>query len=280
MNLKVYTLDKLKDFIACGKGDGLFYFSGPQLVKLFESIGFEDMYSMSKGFVGNELYGGKKSRKEYVANRLKKINNSKKLTEFMEVFINAALIQIDQNTIEGSEEEVFIASLNKIIKSNSYSIEKIKDGYCVSGYDTYEEPVELKAYFEDIQNQIIEEIKKAKFTIWVAVAWFTDQILFNELIKKKTEGLNIQVIVIDDDTNRRYGFRFEDHFETYRFPEQGMFKNIMHNKFCVIDLEIVISGSYNWTKKAQYNHESMEIKRNRKLAETYAKKFIELKNLL
>ncbi|WP_190284892.1 phospholipase D-like domain-containing protein [Bacillus sp. S3] len=279
MNLTEYTLNKLKDFIACGKGEESFYFSGPQLVKLFESVGFEDMYVMSKGFVGNDLRKSNMglSRKEYVIDRLKRINSSKKLKEFIELFINAVLIDLDQYTIGDTEEKVFVANLNKIIKSNRYSIEKIEDRYCVMGNDTYDEPVKLETHFEDIQNQIIEEIKRAKYTIWVAVAWFTDQKLFEELVQKKKEGLNVQVIVIDDDINRKYGFRFEDHFETYRLPEHGMFKNIMHNKFCIIDLNTVISGSYNWTKKAQYNDESIDIKHSREATEPYATKFIELK---
>ena len=187
------------------------------------------------------------------------------------------LIDLDLDSIEDTEEKVFVANLNKIIKSNSYSIEKIDDRYCVMGNDTYDEPVKLKTHFEDIQNQIIEEIKRARYTIWVAVAWFTDQKLFEELVQKKKEGLNVQVIVIDDDINRKYGFPFEDYFETYRLPEQGMFKNIMHNKFCIIDLNTVISGSFNWTKKAQYNDESIDIKYSRKTTEPYATKFIKLK---
>jgi phosphatidylserine/phosphatidylglycerophosphate/cardiolipin synthase-like enzyme len=53
----------------------------------------------------------------------------------------------------------------------------------------------------------------------------------------------------------------------------------MHNKFCVIDLKTVISGSYNWTKKAQYNNESIEVKHSRQLAEQYATEFIKLKSM-
>lgn len=272
------TLNKLKDFIACGNGEKPFYFSGPQLVKLFESVGFKDMYDMSNGgFVGNDLRKSNMSRKDYVINRLKRINSSKKLKEFIELFINAVLIDLDSDTIEDTEEKVFVANLNKIIKSNGYSIEKIDYRYSVMGNGTYDEQIKLETHFEDIQNQIIEEIKRAKYTIWVAVAWFTDQKLFEELVKKKKEGLNIQVIVIDDDVNRKYGFPFENHFETYRLPKQGMFKNIMHNKFCIIDLKTVISGSYNWTKKAQYNDESIDIKHSREATDPYATKFIELK---
>lgn len=277
MNLKAFTLDQLKEIIACGQREEIFYFSGPQLIKLFNSVGFEDMYVMGKGFVGNDLRKSNMSRKEYVINRLERINDSKKLKDFMEEFIERVLSYLDDEADVGKEEKVLIDKINKIMKSNGYSIEKIEDKYYILGKDIYDEPVELKTHFEDIQNQIIEEIARAKYTIWVAVAWFTDQKLFEALVKKKKEGLNVQVIVNDDLINRKCGFRFEEHFETYRLPEQGMYRNIMHNKFCVIDLKTVISGSYNWSNKAQYNDESIDIKYSREAAEPYATEFIKLK---
>lgn len=134
-------------------------------------------------------------------------------------------------------------------------------------------------HFEDIQEQIIEQIKQAKYTIWVAVAWFTDDVLFKELVNKKNEGLNIQIIVIDDDINKEHGCKYEEYFETYRLKKDGYFKNnIMHNKFCVIDLKIIIHGSYNWTKKARYNKETISIDTDRTIAEKFADEFINLKS--
>jgi hypothetical protein len=79
-------------------------------------------------------------------------------------------------------------------------------------------------HFEDIQNQIIEQIKSAKYSIWVAVAWFTDKTLFDLLIIKKQEGLNIQIIVINDDINKNYGQPYEKYFETYRVNPTGKYQ--------------------------------------------------------
>ncbi|MGE7768464.1 phospholipase D-like domain-containing protein [Peribacillus sp. NPDC096540] len=53
--------------------------------------------------------------------------------------------------------------------------------------------------------------------------------------------------------------------------------SLLHHKFCVINLNAVISGSYNWTIKVQYNDESIDIKHRREYTEPYAKKFIDLK---
>ena len=51
----------------------------------------------------------------------------------------------------------------------------------------------------------------------------------------------------------------------------------MHHKFCIIDLNTVIQGSYNWSKKAQYNGENIDTVTNPSHALQYADRFIKLK---
>lgn len=51
----------------------------------------------------------------------------------------------------------------------------------------------------------------------------------------------------------------------------------MHNKFCIIDLETVLHGSYNWTNKAQYNYETIIIEKDCIFAEKFSEEFIRLK---
>ncbi len=136
-----------------------------------------------------------------------------------------------------------------------------------------------EVYFEKIEQEIIEAIDNAEFTIWVAVAWFTNQKLFNQLVAKKNQGVNVQLIILDDKINESSGLNYEREFETYRCPKFGKYKdNILHVKFCIIDLKEVIHGSYNWTNKANYHDEYIENDKNRKKAEHYAKQFIKLKN--
>lgn len=144
--------------------------------------------------------------------------------------------------------------------------------------DGNEKPTLPEVYFEKIEQEIIEAIDSAEFTIWVAVAWFKNQKLFNHLVAKKNQGVNVQLIILDDKINESSGLSYEREFETYRFPKYGKYENILHVKFCIIDLKQVIHGSYNWTYKANYNYEYIENDKNRKKAEDYAKQFIKLKN--
>jgi phosphatidylserine/phosphatidylglycerophosphate/cardiolipin synthase-like enzyme len=139
--------------------------------------------------------------------------------------------------------------------------------------------IEQEVYFEDLQRQILEQLQTAEYTIWIAVAWFTDPVLFSELMKKRMEGLNIQIIIIDDEINAKANLDFEKLFETYRIKPDGYFNNIVHHKFCIIDFKSIIHGSYNWTKKAQYNKETLNIDINSELAGKFAKEFMKIKKV-
>jgi phosphatidylserine/phosphatidylglycerophosphate/cardiolipin synthase-like enzyme len=43
----------------------------------------------------------------------------------------------------------------------------------------------------------------------------------------------------------------------------------MHNKFCVIDYETVITGSYNWTRQAAINEENIVVFKDKKQADQF-----------
>ena len=49
--------------------------------------------------------------------------------------------------------------------------------------------MEASAYFSDIQASISEEIEKAKYNIFVAVAWITDKTLWTILETKASVGV-------------------------------------------------------------------------------------------
>lgn len=131
--------------------------------------------------------------------------------------------------------------------------------------------------FDNIKKSISSEIEKANFTIWIAVAWFTDTDLANLLYKKSQQGLNIQILLNDDKINSKLKTKLKEYFEVTLAPSSGIYDKLMHNKFCVIDLEKTIHGSYNWTNKAQYNDETISIIESRKEAKEFAKQFLKLK---
>ncbi len=140
------------------------------------------------------------------------------------------------------------------------------------------EDVSQEIVFENIRNQIIEEIRAAKYIIWVSVAWFTDPVLYQELLKKKRQGLVIEIALDECEKKRNAEFKLEDDYPVHWITVQSYYQNIMHEKFCVIDLYTSIHGTFNWTKAANYNKEHISIDKNHATAEAFADEFMKLKN--
>lgn len=169
------------------------------------------------------------------------------------------------------------------VKKMCYEIYPTSDEYDL--FDVFFKPgilstnevVSQEIHFEQIQKEIVNEIRSAKYMIWVAMAWFTDPVIYSELIKKKREGLTIELVLDDNEKNHNAEFDLEKDFPVYWVSIESLFKNIMHNKFCIIDLQTVIHGTFNWTKAVNYNKETISIDRNRNTAESFADEFIKLK---
>lgn len=131
--------------------------------------------------------------------------------------------------------------------------------------------------FDNIKELLKNEISSAKFTIWIAVAWFTDKDLANLLYIKHKMGLDIQIILNDDKINSKLLSKLDKYFNIFKAPKSDRFSKLMHHKFCIIDLKKVVHGSYNWTTKAQYNDEVITLIEERSTAEKFAHKFLEIK---
>ena len=122
----------------------------------------------------------------------------------------------------------------------------------------------IRHYSTHIQNEIQKELFKAEHTIKIAVAWFTNELLFQPLLMKLQLGVKISIVlnqdeINDSDSNDIDFSSFVNAGGELRWNRTG---KLMHDKFCIIDDSIVISGSYNWTNKAEYNDESIAIYEN------------------
>jgi hypothetical protein len=138
---------------------------------------------------------------------------------------------------------------------------------------------EHQSYFDNIQQELADELRQARHTIFVAVAWFTDYTLLGILEDKARKGISVQIVVSPNEFNdySRYESLNNAGGEIYTFGGKDVFKDeFMHNKFCVIDYKTVITGSYNWTKNATSNEENIVIINDSKVARQYSTKCVEL----
>ena len=126
--------------------------------------------------------------------------------------------------------------------------------------------------FDEIKDTIIQGIRSAKYIIWAAVAWITDKDIYQELLLRKRDGVNLRIITSDEPSN---SFLINDlcrEFDTIKIPCWGEnLRNRLHDKFCIIDFDYVMHGSYNWSKNAQNNEETLSTALDR----DFVKKFLD-----
>lgn len=136
--------------------------------------------------------------------------------------------------------------------------------------------MQTEAIFENIAERIQYEISKSKDSIFIAVAWFTNKKIFKELVKKAENGCKIHLIISADHINESSSIDFNllNKNSSKVFKVGNGDTELMHNKFCVIDHCHVITGSYNWSYKAENNFENVVVTNNDTiLAEQFISEF-------
>ena len=133
-----------------------------------------------------------------------------------------------------------------------------------------------EAVFEEIAKRIEQEIGKAQSSIIIAVAWFTNRNLFDVILKKAQQGCRVHLMITDDEINNnsQIDYRLLEQHQSHFYKIGNDEKALMHNKFCIIDHTIVITGSYNWSYKAEINHENIVIHyKDHELAKQFVAEF-------
>lgn len=124
----------------------------------------------------------------------------------------------------------------------------------------------IEHYSYKIQNIIQKELFQAKKSIKIAVAWFTNDLLFQPLLLKLQSGVSVELILNKDEINEseENDIDFSSFLNVGGILHWNKSKTLMHDKFCIIDDTTVIYGSYNWTNKAEYNDESVAVSKEEK----------------
>lgn len=163
-----------------------------------------------------------------------------------------------------SKPMVDINTLNDVVKKalNSY----------FSGVTEVKTEIISAVEFKNIEKKILDALDEAIATIDVSVAWFTNVTLQKKLLEKKNDGCKVRIMIDANHTNQKHGVDLNP-FEHKAIKAER--NGIMHHKFCVIDNNITIHGSYNWTTAAETkNNEEISVDKNDvKKASAYTKEF-------
>ena len=159
---------------------------------------------------------------------------------------------------------VNIDTLEKVVKN---VLESYKSGVVEVKTKTISE-----VEFKSIEQKILHALDEAQATIDVSVAWFTNTTLQKKLVEKQKEGCKVRIMIDANHTNEKHGADLSP-FEHKAVKAER--KGIMHYKFCVIDNNILIHGSYNWTTNAETkNDEEVAVHINDvRMASQYTREF-------
>ncbi|MHA3081881.1 phospholipase D-like domain-containing protein [Acinetobacter sp. ANC 5383] len=137
--------------------------------------------------------------------------------------------------------------------------------------------IKTKAYFEEIDHYLIQEVYNAEESILICVAWINWEAftpIFNELSEK---NIKIEIIYFDDHINKKKFIKPNDEVITLAVKPRS--NKYMHNKFCIVDNESIITGSFNWSKQAKLHFENMVIIKNDwELVKSYLHEFNDIKD--
>ncbi|MBF0458278.1 MAG: phospholipase D family protein [Nitrospirae bacterium] len=116
---------------------------------------------------------------------------------------------------------------------------------------------------------IVAEIGRARSEILVQAYSFTSKQIADALVKARKAGVNIAIILDKSNLSDQYNagiFTSNAGIPTYI----DSLHNIAHNKVMIIDRETVITGSFNFTRSAEFeNAENLIILKSRELANVY-----------
>ena len=142
-----------------------------------------------------------------------------------------------------------------------------------------ENKVKASAYFspgKDCLHRIRRLISEARESLDICIFTITDNRITQKLEEAHARKIRIRIIS-DDDKSKDLGSDL-DHLRragiNCRFDRTTAH---MHHKFAVADNDLLLTGSYNWTRSAATeNDENIIVTNNRKLVNSFQSKFDEL----
>jgi len=115
-------------------------------------------------------------------------------------------------------------------------------------------------------------MQSAKRSIDICVFTITDDRLTDTILSRHRAGIDVRVITDDDK-------QFDSGSDVRRLSERGVpvkvdpYPNHMHHKFAIFDANVLVTGSYNWTRGATKNHENILILQDADIAQPYMRTF-------
>ena len=126
---------------------------------------------------------------------------------------------------------------------------------------------------EDCESVLIGLIKNARKSVHVMIYSFTLDELSEALIEAKNRGVDVKVVIERENAYGR-GSEYQKLLEAGVEVKLDGNPSLMHHKVMIIDGEVVVTGSYNWSWSAENrNDENLVVIEDSELASLYEEEF-------
>ncbi|MFC1723712.1 phospholipase D-like domain-containing protein [Nanoarchaeota archaeon] len=164
-----------------------------------------------------------------------------------------------------------------IIVLNWNTVKELSGDYMGKGTEVIEVPEEVKTehevYFcpqDDCASHLVEWIELAEKKVHCSFYDVDIEEIRAVIVEKADSGLDVGVVVDSDN----YEF-----WEGLGFAKEDNRSAIMHNKFCVLDDQVVWTGSFNPTHRGnEKNNNNVVVYQSKYLAENFEAEFDEMWN--
>jgi hypothetical protein len=102
---------------------------------------------------------------------------------------------------------------------------------------------------QSVSERVVYELQKARYSIWIANIWFTDNAIYNLLIEKVKEGINVEIIlsinkIMNCDENAKIQ-QFIDLGGEFFLINETEDITASHKGFCMVDYSTVIDSGFD-----------------------------------
>lgn len=106
----------------------------------------------------------------------------------------------------------------------------------------------IECYFDDIEEVVLRNIISARTTIYACMAWFTNFNIYKAIRHKLDEGIKVILLTNNDLINNGgYCLNFNELIDKGLELHLAEYPELIHHKFCIVDEQLLMTGSYNWT---------------------------------
>ncbi|KAF9999844.1 hypothetical protein BGZ80_003316 [Entomortierella chlamydospora] len=130
---------------------------------------------------------------------------------------------------------------------------------------------------EDSFHHLINTLNKAERSLDICVYCITDDQLASAIIRAHERGVRVRIIS-DDEKADDLGSDAKRLAEHEQIPVRlDGSPSYMHHKYAIIDDELVLFGSYNWTKGARFhNREDLTLTNSQNAVQSFKREFEKL----